>query len=55
MKRYIDAEELKKELAAWAVNLGNPKMLNREDAELVIDLMPALTCHECRAAEDLKG
>ena len=49
--RLIDADAMKKSLEAWAVNLGNPKMLVKEETEILIDSAPSIKiipCVECR-------
>lgn len=51
MSRWIEADALKKSLEAWAVNLGNSKMLVKEETEIVIDSAPSIDicfCNECK-------
>ena len=40
--RVIDAEQLKKELDAWAVSLSDPRNYVIGDAKVVIDYIPAI-------------
>ena len=40
--RVIDAEQLKKELDAWAVSLSDPRNYVIGDAKTVIDYIPAI-------------
>lgn len=53
MSRYIDADKLKQDLGAWAINLHKPTNLVREDTFVIIDEQPAadvievVRCGEC--------
>ena len=48
MSRYIDADKLKQDLGAWAINLHKPTNLVREDTFVIIDEQPAADVVEVR-------
>ena len=54
MSRYIDADKLKQDLDAWAINLHKPTNLVREDTFVIIDEQPAADVVEVVRCKDCK-
>lgn len=63
MSRYIDADKLKQDLDAWAINLHKPTNLVRDDTFVIIDEQPTADVVEvkhghwvfCGVVDDIYG